>query len=683
MSKALLSKIVDTPKVKFIFCDFYDTVVHRNVHPMQVFKIWAKLMIVEFGLPLGVPDLFAIRRASLSHLAQKSGLKESEVPYDRLIAEVHQRLISSCHLSRTLDSKRFIQAFRTADYRAETSVQYLNLEAVEALRELKARGYSIYCVSDFHLDEALIRRIMEHHGILDVYDDVFVSASRMASKENKGLLYQQLLQTLKVSPQEVFMIGDNKVVDVAHAQRHGIQAYFFKRTKHKALQKLRLFGNDEKEYKGVVKAARKMLKSKEHPYAEYLLLFHACVERLYAMAKKNNVQDLFFLAREGLFLKKLFDAYQEHIGIDGSTKIKTHYLKISRQGAMQISFKPLLEEDFKYLKGKYDDLSLRQFLKSFLITTKDMEALGKALQHDLDEVIPDFFETQVYLKLIQEPLFVALYEDNRQGQKMYFERYLKSFGADFGDTGMHLVDVGWGGTMQECLYQYMEERIPVTGYYLGLQEIYNITEHTKRFGLLFSVYPYIKDTDHILMANRQLYEQLLAAPHGSTLGYKETDGHCIEYHKKEEKSIFDEIIGPLQDYMFGRYGDLLQALFTVCYDDGMVTRSLVNLKIELDLVASRPKMRFVNAIARGFYQNIGNNKVGITYDMAELGSNKKMILKNLFLRPSQMFRYIVKVKPLLYRKKLYWLSWPVNGFAWHIKGMGYLKRRFLKQDISL
>ena len=67
---------------------------------------------------------------------------------------------------------------------------------------------------------------------------MIVSSTQNASKENKGILYKKLIDKEGISPEQIFMIGDNKKSDYINAKRHGIAAYHLKRYKQKVLQKL-------------------------------------------------------------------------------------------------------------------------------------------------------------------------------------------------------------------------------------------------------------------------------------------------------------------------------------------------------------------------------------------------------------------------------------------------------------
>lgn len=681
MQHRLIVKAENTPNLKYIFCDFYDTLIHRSVHPMEPFRIWAKILIRELGLKISIKSLYEIRKSSMRFLSRQENIRECEVNYELNILEVYNRLVTTDKMSQSLDFETFYECSRSADFISESQSQYLNQSLLKALIILKSKGYKIYCVSDFHFDEELMKKLLVFHGLSCLYDNIYISSSEIASKENGGILFQKILKKEKINPGEVLMVGDNQKSDFLNARLHGIESVHLKHLKHKYLQKFRLFGNDRKDFIKSMKIAETLLKSNKYIYAEYLIIFHFFIERLYTKAKREGIKNLFFLAREGHFLKLLFDTYQKEIGLIEDNVINTHYLKMSRQGAMQISYKPLLEEDFKFLKSKHNILSLKQFLKSFLFTDELINDLAIILKVDFNEEYQNFFESPTFKNLIDENIFKKNYETNRINQKKCFNNYISSFEVDIKAEGMHIVDVGWGGTMQECLYDYFDSKIPISGYYLGVQEIYTITEMTKRYGLIFSVYPYAMDNDYIMMANRQLYEQLLAAPHGSTLGYKNSDGFTIEYHEKKEKYIYENQIEPIQEFMLSKYTSIIDIIEKSCYNTDLVSDYLVKLKLKSDLIASKDKISFINGVSQGFYQNIGNNNIGIVYNIEDIGKTRFSLIKNIFFRSSKMFRYVVKIKLALYNKNLYFVGLPLNLFGIYLKFYISFKKKFLNKNL--
>jgi len=334
------------------------------------------------------------------------------------------------------------------------------------------------------------------------------------------------------------------------------------------------------------------------------------------------------------------------------------------------------------VKKNYDHRSTQQFLSDFNIDEADIVRIVDEIKVDKDETISNFSTSNVLKLLKENQIFKNLYETHRKGQKEAFNNYLNSFNVDFEKEGIVVVDVGWGGTMQECIHEYMQRKVAVTGYYIGLREIYNIQKKTKRFGLNFSVYPEKGYSDHILQANGQLYEQLLGAPHGSTLGYSSNKNEpTLEYHEPNEKRVFEEYIAPIQSFMDTQFEFLYKSLASVAYSESMVQEYITNLALRLGLFTNRKKLKFIQLISQGFYQNIGSNKVGLFFDPNQLTLSKSELLKQFIWSPEKTFRYLVKLKPLLYNKRLSWLGWIVRLTYYYFKFNKWLKARLFSKKL--
>lgn len=678
--KNTIRNIENNREVKVVFTDLFDTLIHRTVHPHYVFRIWCKIMIRELGLSLSILDLYRIRMCATDTLAEKLGLKKVEIPYESVTKEVYNRLVNSYQIKDTTYGK-FYTYFLEADYEAEKSVQFLNEDLVQGLRYLKEKSYKIVLVSDFHVPRETIVRLLEHHRIATIFNDVFISCDYRKSKET-GSLYPYVLENTQSIPTETAMMGDNKNSDVVNASEHGLHAHFLKHYSHKFRNKKNLFGSVKKEFDSICKKTEKACSKSEHPFSEYILHFYFFTERLYVEAKEKGIKDLFFLAREGLYMKELFEKYQELNGLCSEDKINVHYFKASRHSAMQVSLEPLETEQFDHLKKKYDHMSASQFLSAFDISEEIISEIVSSASIHADEVVPEFVSSTSMAALKANALFKEKYELHRNTQRNAFNGYLNSFQVDFEKDGMNLVDVGWGGTMQECIYNYLEGKVPVTGYYIGLREIYTIENGTKRFGLNFSVYPKKDFSDDILLANGQLYEQLLAAPHGSTIGYAlNEDSPTLEFHEENEKRVFDEFIFPIQEFMMTQFEILCNDLKPATYSKEMSQDYLTNMALRLGLLTNRKKLKFIQLISQGFYQNMGNNKVGLVYDPNQIQISKARLVKDLIWAPEKTFRYLVKIKPMLYSKNLAILGWPVGLALYYIKFNRWFKAKFFDKRL--
>lgn len=683
MSLNQLHKQLKEKNIKFLFTDYYDTIVHRRVHPNYTQRIWAKFMIRELGLPISIDALYFTRQESVKYLIKQLGKEDVEIPYNTLKEEVCKRLINDDVISAENKSE-FIKLFEDADVRAESSVQYLNQDVLDTIKYFKSNGGKVYLVSDFYGSKSLFEKLLNHHSIIDLFDGIYSSAELEKSKHT-GSIYEPILSQLGINSEEVMMIGDNLRSDYTNAKKNGLNAYQLPHKKYLKKNKRNNFGNDKKHLNRVINSIYKLSKkSGSIPYTEYIVFYHVFIERVYEMANKKNIKDLFFLSREGQYLKKLFDSYQEFALIDKSNTINTHYLKISRQASLQIALRDIEIEDFGYLQKKYSNLSAEDFLLAVNCPEEVKNTIINELNIEGTSPVEGFFTSSVFNNIKTNQTFLTYYNAHRKASHNAFKTYINSFNSDIERNGITLVDIGWGGTMQEAIYKFYDEKIAVTGYYLGLGEIYNILPNTKRYGLNFSLMPYTDYNDCILMANMQLYEQFSAADHGSALGYSlDAKDYTLEYHKPEEKWLYDNHIKQHQQIMFNMHKTLLNKLESLCYDRDMMQNVISKMALRVGLFQSAKKLKFLDALSHGFYQNVGTNKVGISYEPPKIKSPVRSALKFL-ITPEKYFRFLVKLKPALYKKsKLLAMLFPMFLVYIYFGLNKYIRFKVLKRFFLL
>ncbi len=609
-------------------------------------------MVTELGCSLHIEELFLIRKQATQTLVETTGLNNVEISSDVIIGEVYHRLKNS-GVEDLPDFKTFNKLSEIADVRAEQSIVFPNEDLITLLQKLKDKGNKVYLISDFYLSDEQIMALLETNGIGSLFSKVYVSSSLGLSKL-RGNIYPYVLEDIGVEASNVIMIGDSKRSDFKNSQEYGIEGQYLPHLSHKVRNKLNLFGDHLRELSEELSEILNQEVVKKEPLVEYIVMYYYFTERLYAFAKVNGIKNLFFLAREGLFLKTLFDLYQEKHNLDGSNEIKTHYLKASRKSAMHASLKPLDQESFETLRH-YDRMSISDFLKSFFIDKVNQESIAESVGIPADREIVNFTESEEMDLIKENKEFQQLYESHRKEQRTLFETYLASFGVDFEQEPLVLVDIGWGGSMQESISKLLKGEKEVWGLYLGLKHIYNITNKTPRWGLLFSVYPYADSSDQILMANRQMYEQLAAAPHGSIERYTTKEkGYTHEVHERTESEVYDSHIAQLQDQMLVIYSDLLEKMYAKVYNKEQLFEIIVRRFLKLSLLPSQRKYEVISKLSDGFYQNIGSRKVGLNYKARDV--NKIKLIKKFIIKPEYTFPYLVKIGPYLYEKNKYILS---------------------------
>ncbi len=671
MLKSISSILTKLQNCKVVFCDYTDTIIHKLAEPSYIHKLASKELIRELGLDLKIEDVYLLRQESLLYLTEKHAVSEAEIGYQDLIEEVYNRMVCSNKM-QGISIANFINHFENSDLRAESLVQHVDEKLLNTLQELKSKGYKIYCLSNTLTSIAFIEKCLINLGINTLFDGIYNSSELNYDKKNTTF-YNYLLNALNLNKNEAFGIVSNK----ANTKTDGFT--ILQVTESESTSNLKIdTTTDQERYRKIVRDLYIDCNSKSAPpHSDYILFYYVYIERLYKKAKKDKLKNIFFLAREGLFLKKLFDHYQEEIALNEEDKIKSHYFKASRNSLMLVSLKDIKIEEFSYLRRRWPDLSINSFLNNFHFSEdliiKIVESAGLK---EREKVVAGFLNTETFNHLIKDPVFIKAYDDTRNSQKKYFEDYLNSFNVDIKTEGIHISDVGWGGTMQNRLYDYFEEKIEVHGYYLGVREVNNIRERTKKNGLNFSVYPYLDFFDHILMANVELNEQLLAAGHGSTIAYTDkANSYTIEHHEENDKRVFEHYIEETQNHMFKCFEKITQSFKTVCYDYDLEQYEMTDHALRIGLFASKRKTKREIDIYKGFYQNVGNFSVGLAIGENFDTKQKLNLLHNFLLKPEEAFRYVLRLKPIFLRKKMYLFAYllPSSLIYYYIKLRCYTK----------
>ena len=105
--------------------------------------------------------------------------------------------------------------------------------ALEALSEIKSRGISQCTCSDGDLENLKIN--LEEAGIdwTDFFDDLY----QMTSWKPKDFSYiirdYQISQYPQIKPENLLVIGDNYILDLAHAKKQGCQTLWVPESKGK------------------------------------------------------------------------------------------------------------------------------------------------------------------------------------------------------------------------------------------------------------------------------------------------------------------------------------------------------------------------------------------------------------------------------------------------------------------
>lgn len=294
------------------------------------------------------------------------------------------------------------------------------------------------------------------------------------------------------------------------------------------------------------------------PFADLATSFYLFTARLYQHAKARNLRDLCFFSREGKLLKDMFDLY---ISLSNNPiQISTHYLEVSRRSSFLPSLGPLHLETFEVLFRQYRQISLEAFFKSLALDeyTTEFCSLAHIADDELKTVQGDLPTSKVFARLLASKGFETVYERERTARSSALSTYLASFYAGSLPRHLDIVDVGWKGSIQDNLFNWMrrtvEPNVSIHGHYVGL--VGQGLEHANNIkeGILFSSVPRPTPGFHIFNENRSLLEMMLPANHGGPRAYEIVGNQvCVVHDPFDEKELIETLITPTVNTMFDRF----------------------------------------------------------------------------------------------------------------------------------
>lgn len=502
--------------------DVFDTLVERNVRPEHVKILACDRLVQQLGLDRACGlDLYARRQRIESALGRRAlgEVGEAEFRHAEMAEELHAELRASGLLPGGLDAAKFAAAALRAELAVERQVLRAKPGALHALQAARSAGMRVLLVSDFYMPGPALAGLLASVGIAPpLYDSLHVSCERMASKRS-GRLFDLVLAETGCAASDVTMFGDNPHSDVAMAAGRGLRAVLVQDE-----ARIAFYASDAAEVtqpRRLLDRLRALVEASDAPATHLrhavpaLLLF---TERLYRAARRQGLRHIFFLAREGQLLERMFNAYQDALGDEVPDRIATHYLLVSRRACYAASLAPLAGERFEGLFAHYRRISLRAFCSSLGFSAADTAGIAARLARDPDAVEPDFPNSDTFRALRADPDFATLYEAHRTEQRDYLRSYLAGFGVDLLRHPLSVVDCGWKGSIQDFLRGALPPEVEVQGFYVGLIGVGQ--DVSTKAGLLFSNVGGLSPDYLVFAENRSLFEVLLCADHGSAAGFE-------------------------------------------------------------------------------------------------------------------------------------------------------------------
>lgn len=555
-----------------LFCfDYFDTLAVREIAPEYTKQLAARLHSFLLHDLISPEQLYAFRQQIERELAEQNAAAGKELefylpdfaPAYRL--RLRELVGNLQPLHNVAEFTRLVLAMETA---VETAVQQPCTEAVNVLTWLRQQGCRTALVSDFYLPGPYFQQMLAKLGLAGQFERIYVSADGGLAKSS-GRLYWKVCRDFGLTAKQVLMIGDNPHSDLFRAKEKGLRCLHLRHPKQQAF-----YAQWRPEHLAAPKRVQQLFNeaaAQSGLFKEIGTSLWLFTWKLLRELQQRQTHDVFFLSKEGEFLKQLFDLMQDELFGGGS--IRSHYLMVSRKATFLASLRPLEEEDFSRLFYQYRNISPRDFLLSLNIEEDEAAALCAEAGVDFQTRLPDLASQPALQQILACARFQQLYETRRRSQRRNFLAYLDSFGVPYQRDGLSIVDVGWKGTIQDNLRHILGHQTAVQGYYIGHLNTAPQEEDNRRQGLLFDNTRPELPFFNVYNNNRSLFEMLLGASHGSADGYftAEEFAHLPNGHQREirqriplaqdellitaldmpkERALFEAKIRPIQEQVF-------------------------------------------------------------------------------------------------------------------------------------
>ena len=582
-----LANQLSNPRVKCIGFDIFDTLLTRPLIDAESTK-----RIVAANLPNALGKLFSKYRVAAEGEARNQ--KGTDVDLND-IYQAFQRL------SKVSDQDRdTIRAL-------EEDTEYQSLSArsggVELFERAKATGKPVLLLSDMFLSKTLITRALNANGIHGWSE--FYLSNEVGLRKDSGQLYDYVLQMHHLQPDEMVMIGDNERSDFQIPCDKGIVGMHVLRPTELArgMPRLRRFvekyevAHDLNAELTLGLLLQRNFSAITYPNLNPGSLFDATPYNLgYSLigpmltsmsqwlidqAAQDDIDRLYFLAREGQIMKAVYDVWKQDI----LSAPSSDYLVVSRR-TCSVPLIKTMDDILAIAKSDYYLNTAANFLQERYGLELDEETwvrlhgevgIGKDTPVEIHN--EDFSALQPLLLNVADIIYTQA-----NVERAALTTYLNAMGL----TGAHkaaVVDVGYGATIQNYLCQLTGAK--VDGYYLATDERSKDVAKKRDViirGCLMENVERNSSAPKMYLRSFEL-EKLLSSSDAQVIKYNSVEGGNVEAQHRELSTAERSCIGFRNDLQ-----------------NGVIQFAKDALKTRTTLLSSfAPSLEVSNALATEFF----------------------------------------------------------------------------------
>jgi predicted HAD superfamily hydrolase len=517
-------------KVQYVSFDIFDTAVLRGVlAPTDLFGLVEKRYGARWG---SLPFPFKPARVESERRARAAAWTR-EQRTEITLEEIYQLINEHFNVG-----EQTINRLKNLEIDTEAKICIPNPFILSVYHHCLRSEKMVLFASDMYLPLDLIHHILRLCGYT-AFHKVYLSSS-LGKTKSSGTLYEFLLRDLSCEPGEILHIGDHYDSDVVMAKRYGLATYYYEKCRDRALRcgewgkriLVRIDGRSPvEESMYAAQVLKKFYSDGEASSQDFWyafgyryagVLFLGFNLWLLEQAVRDGVETLYFLSRDGYIVKSVYDLLSPFY----KQAPPSEYLYASRRALNIPGIVELDDSAMNFLVSGTSTLMVSQFLERIGLPPGEYEQLIREVGFSGKEakVVTghDYGMLQKLYRLLEGEIRKIAAEE----RALLFEYFGRT--GLLGRRRIGLVDIGWHGTLQhsiERLLRLSGREAMVKGYYLGT---FPEAIALKRTGQEMSAYlcelgrP--KFSYRAIKLSVELFEFLHAAPHGSVVRFKRTEG---------------------------------------------------------------------------------------------------------------------------------------------------------------
>ena len=485
---------------KAISFDIFDTLLKRNVSaPADVFLLLEKQYQCKFGSDTRIS---ALRSEAERRAVQQTGRRDVN------FREIYQVIEGISEAEREWLMEEEIHIEQTVCQRWQPMGQVYDW--------CLNHGIPVFLISDMYLPKEVITGLLHAAGYKG-WKRLYISAQEQANKAD-GRLFDVVMEKERLKPGEWIHIGDSLRGDYLNPKRRGLQSVLIKgNAKQQFLNKKELKRENQQGELSycVVDALNKNNIDKYENFYQKIgygvvgPILYGYSKWLLDRVQEEKIDKIFFLAREGYFLKRGFD-------ILNRKNIKNEVIQVSRKStAVPRLYKADdIDQMIQIIKFERAEFTIKKLLDFCEVDSKYIQTFLMENNLELEDILSkQTDEKKKALFQYMKPLI------DRYSHEQ--ERNIKGYFAQAGFEGKIAVsDVGWLGTIQNALQDIFPESA-ITGYYIGKYEKPDWPKVNSQ------AYLFDGRTNHhiyeTIMGTKDLFELFFLSTEGSASHY-EQDG---------------------------------------------------------------------------------------------------------------------------------------------------------------